>query len=429
MPLDNGSKEIRALDGLRAIAALSIVVFHGLHAADFQHNAISRITGNFFWYLPTGVHLFFVLSGFLLFLPYVRALLLDRPFPSPWRFYRRRALRILPAYLVALMILSWLSTTYHSHPVSGGSIVAHVLMIHDMFPRFNRDIEGPFWTLAVEVQFYLLLPFMAAALAWMMGRSRSPRRLLSGIVLLMAAALGLRALDIALTNAMPANTSDGFARAFVLATMGMQGKYLEVFMTGMLTSVAYVVSVESGRLPLAVRQRLGWGALWAATVVILLAIPHIRFGGTIFAPGQHWGVGVLVYPLVVGVGYATLLLSILWGCHPIRWLCETPPMRFVGLISYSLYLWHDPLILSMIPVIAGAPLLLRIACAFPMAYLSYQLVERPFLTRRRRAEKPKKPEHSARSSAPVPEPVPEPAPALVEAPAAAALRLKALSLE
>lgn len=400
-PMDNGSQEIRALDGLRAMAALSIVVFHALHAADFQHSSFGGALGNFFWFLPTGVHLFFVLSGFLLFLPYARAMLLNRPLPGFLRFYQRRALRILPAYLVVLLALVWLQALRQGTSVSGESVLAHLLMIHDMFVPFNRDFEGPFWTLAVEAQFYLLLPVLALMLSRCVGSTRSRARLLGGIGVLIAGALAVRGLDIILVDWLHAGTSQGFVHEFVLFTMGMQGKYLEVFMMGMLASTVYVVSVEQGALPHTLRRRVGWAVLWAALIIMLLAIPFIRFGGTIFGPRQSWGAGVLIYPLVVGLGYATLLLAILWGSRPVRWLFETPPARFVGHISYSLYLWHDPIILALIPLFAGVPLVVRVACAFPVAYLSYQLVERPFLMRRRRNETRGKP---------VPQPTPASAP-------------------
>jgi peptidoglycan/LPS O-acetylase OafA/YrhL len=123
-------------------------------------------------------------------------------------------------------------------------------------------------------------------------------------------------------------------------------------------------------------------------VTVLAAIPFIRYGGTIFAPGETWNFPVLIYPLVVGVGYATLLLAILWGNRAIRWFFESPPLRFIGLISFSLYLWHDPSILGMIPFVAALPLVVRVLAAFIIAYLSYQLIERPFLNRRRRTEQP-----------------------------------------
>jgi peptidoglycan/LPS O-acetylase OafA/YrhL len=381
-PLENGPQEIRALDGLRAVAAISIVVFHALHAANFQASPISRVLGNFFWFLPTGVHLFFVLSGFLLFLPYARAMLTNRPLPHVWLFYKRRALRILPVYWLALVVLAILTALQHAPLRLGQAIVAHLFMVHDVFPHLNRDLEGPLWTLAVEAQFYLLLPLIAAALARFVGHTRSARRLLSGIAIAMALALVIRAADIAITASLPVNTTEGIARAFVLITMGMQGKYLEVFITGMLASVLYVVTVEHGNVSVWVRRRAAWGILLASIIVLLLAVQNVRYGGTIFTPGARWGAQVLFYPLLVGAGYASLLLAILWSNRVIRWLFESPPMRFVGHISYSLYVWHNPIILAIAPFFAGIPILARFIFAFPVAYVSYQLVERPFLRRR-----------------------------------------------
>ena len=388
MPLDNGAQDIRALDGLRAAAALSIVIFHALHKAGFQYSQASQVFGSYFWFLATGVHLFFVLSGFLLFLPYARAILRDQPLPSARRFYRRRALRVLPAYLVVLAILAWLPTSERIHPLSPGSVITHLLMIHDSFPPFNRDFEGPFWTLAIEAQFYLLLPLIAFMLAKFVAGSRSVARLLGGIGVLMLLALSVRGLDTLLTAGMAPTTRGGLPYYWVLATMGVQGKFLEVFMIGMIASVVYVVTVEFGGLAPEVRQWLGWVALVAAIALLLTAIHYNRFAGPIFSPGAIWGPGELFFPLLAGTAYSTLLLSLLWGRHPVRWFFETPPLRVVGLISYSLYLWHLPVIHAMIPIFTGVPLLLRVVCAFPVAYLSYELVERPFLTRRRRDDAP-----------------------------------------
>ncbi|MGE5333147.1 MAG: hypothetical protein ACM3N4_00475, partial [Nitrososphaerota archaeon] len=63
---------------------------------------------------------------------------------------------------------------------------------------------------------------------------------------------------------------------------------------------------------------------------------------------------------------------------------EFAPMRMIGLFSYSLYLWHLPIIHGDVPVFAGVPLVVVLASVFVVAYLSYQLVERPFLKRRSR---------------------------------------------
>jgi len=101
-------------------------------------------------------------------------------------------------------------------------------------------------------------------------------------------------------------------------------------------------------------------------------------------PGAQWGADVIGYPLLVGLGFGGLVLAILWGGQWIRFIFEVSPTRIVGLFSYSLYLWHLPVIHGNVPIFAGVPLVLAIAGAFLVSYLSYQLVERPFLVRRHR---------------------------------------------
>ncbi|HLY30785.1 MAG TPA: acyltransferase, partial [Ktedonobacterales bacterium] len=71
-PLNASSHEIRVLDGVRAVAALSIVVFHSLLSHKFEYTPLSHFLDNTWYYFSTGVQLFFVLSGFLLFMPYAR---------------------------------------------------------------------------------------------------------------------------------------------------------------------------------------------------------------------------------------------------------------------------------------------------------------------------------------------------------------------
>jgi peptidoglycan/LPS O-acetylase OafA/YrhL len=79
-----------------------------------------------------------------------------------------------------------------------------------------------------------------------------------------------------------------------------------------------------------------------------------------------------------------LLLAILFGHRSIRAVFEFYPLRFIGLISYSLYLWHVAFLHPLFPALSSLPLLtVRLPLAFVVAYLSYQLVERPFLSRRK----------------------------------------------
>jgi peptidoglycan/LPS O-acetylase OafA/YrhL len=411
LPLDNGPQEIRALDGLRAVAALSVVIYHvmistNVHVVFFGQNL------DFLWfYLESGVDLFFVLSGFLLFMPYARAMLQARPLPSARRFYQRRALRILPAYWVCLAALVFVQLpAFHS---KGGveDILTHVVLLHDDFPDFNRTIEGPFWTLAVEAQFYVVLPLIALGIARIVGASRALGRLIAGVVGVLLLALALREADALLAERL--HLLRGFpARALDLllrAVTGTQGKYLEVFAIGMLCSVLYI-AVTEGRIGTPARTR------WAGLTLVLgslvayytLAQEVVVKRNLILAPcyacmspRDPQSVGG---PFLIGLGYGALVLGVLLGVRFLRAPFEMGWLRFVGLISYSLYLWHSPLIFGAVPLFSGLPDAARVACTFafaafvviPFAYLSYQLVERPFLRRRHRAS-----ETQARAARPV----------------------------
>ena len=350
--MDNGPQEIRALDGLRAVAALSIVLFHVMLFLQIEYTPLSHAINNSWYYLSTGVHLFFVLSGFLLFLPYARSMLDGQQLPSARRFYRRRALRILPAYWVCLAIMVALKVYVQHVPFSLGDFAAHVALIHDSFPQFNRDYDGPFWTLAVEAQFYLLLPLLALIVSRVGGSRRSPWRIATGIGLLIAGALTLRTADSIIMASLPANATlpSSPAGIFVLATMGVQGKYLEVFAVGMLCALLYVITIERHILSAERLRQLGLVMLAGAGVCMALAIPHVDLAGLMVTPGTRWGADVICYPLLVGLGFGGLVLAILWGGHRIRLLFEVPPMRIAGLFSYSLYLWHLPVIHGAIPI-------------------------------------------------------------------------------
>jgi peptidoglycan/LPS O-acetylase OafA/YrhL len=152
----------------------------------------------------------------------------------------------------------------------------------------------------------------------------------------------------------------------------------------MLCALFYVLAVERRVLSAKRVRQLGLIALVGAIACIALAIPHVDIAGLMVVPGAQWGADVVAYPLLVGLGFGGLVLGILWGGQWIRYLFEAAPIRTIGLFSYSLYLWHLPIIHGNVPIFAGMPLIVAIGIAFLVAYLSYQLVERPFLRRRHR---------------------------------------------
>jgi len=396
LPLSSGPQEIAALDGLRALAALSVLVYHATSVAGARLVVAGHDLTWTFFYTESGVDLFFTLSGFLLFLPYARAMLDRSALPDARMFYRRRALRILPAYYVCLAALVVTQWPTYSTPVGIQNVLAHLALLHDIAPPFNRTISGPFWTLAVEWQFYLLLPLIAWAIARV--AAGSPRRLLAGILGMIAAALALREGD-ALLNVHRAAAPHAALPWIDLAqriVIGSQGKYLEVFGVGMLCSVAYTLIVRRVDLRGARRPRLVGVALLALALLTYLSYGPLVYErrnailAAFYLALRPTDIIMLVGPLLLGVGYGALTLGVLLAPRLVRAPFEWGALRFVGLISYSLYLWHETIINLVYPHLApiGAlrlPVALGIGVlvAIPFAYLSYQLIERPFLRRRR----------------------------------------------
>lgn len=388
LPPASGGGEIRSLDGIRAVAALSIVIFHTLLYLHVEYLPGSQAIGNVWYYLSMSVQLFFVLSGFLLFRPYARALLSGAELPGWARFYQRRALRILPVYWAALAVMLLMQAQHAGRPLWANALT-HIALIHDSFPRFNRDLDGPFWTLAVEVQFYLLLPLIAAGMARVVGRSRSAARLVGALLGVIALAEGVRWVDTLLMASVTPHAlaqGGGAAARFVvaLATMGMQGKNLEVFFVGALGATLYVLGSEHERLARRTQRRVAWGLLGVGLAISVVAAPAWELGAAMFTPGAHWGWGIISYPLVVGLSFGALTLGIVWSGPLVRGVFEAAPLRLIGHISYSVYLWHLPILQGALAPFAPMPLWLRLVCILIVSYLSYQLLERPFLRRRQR---------------------------------------------
>ena len=147
--------EIAALDGLRALAILLVVSHHVYRwgAGDWSLLRMPVLSATFdFGFI--GVLLFFVLSGFLLFLPYARALVSGRPWPSVRQFYRRRAMRILPVYFVALGILGILLAA--AGKLQGwvlNGLAFDFLLLQNVSPAASNligSVDGSLWTLAIE---------------------------------------------------------------------------------------------------------------------------------------------------------------------------------------------------------------------------------------------------------------------------------------
>ncbi|GAC1312639.1 MAG: acyltransferase [Acidimicrobiales bacterium] len=313
-------------DGLRAIAAASIVVFHVAFVSGLglRH----PVLGLFLARLDVGVPLFFVISGFLLYRPFVAAHLAGRPHPRTRSFLARRVLRIVPAYWAVLAVVAFVLGLKHLGGIGGVAIYFGFLQIYD-----NAHIGGGIsqaWSLCTEMTFYVALPAYAFAIRRIAGRVRARPIVTewSGVAAVYAGGLATRAL-----------IAFGDLRAPFDCRLDWLPATMDLFALGMALAVAS--SSGAGRTWRA-SPRWCWTAAAVAYVAVSVGVFRTSDLGRAFTPLQVMGRQVLygvVGLLVVAPG--------VFGPQEVglarRWL-RTRPMVSAGLVSYGIYLVHNAVI-------------------------------------------------------------------------------------
>ena len=316
-----------ALDGVRAIAALMVFVFHFFQARGQQ----SR-----FFIGQTGVDLFFVLSGFLITLILLETREDEHAFSS---LYIRRALRIFPLYYGYLV----LSTLFHRAPAW-----QYWVYLQNFAIANGKEIGPPihFWSLAVEEHFYFVWPILVL---------RLPKRLLPFV----AGAFFV---------------SSVIAR-IVLAKHGVDIFYpTECRLDGLALGALLALAYDAGMLRVVARS--SWFAGTAALLTTAFLVK--KFGG------QHADIFQITKPLVFSVLYAAATAIVLQNQIPFlnRYL-SARPLRAIGRISYGLYVFHPALIQLVEKTnLASLPLqfVLALCLTFAVSWASWTFYEKPFLS-------------------------------------------------
>lgn len=364
--------ELPALTGLRGFAALWVLLYHVWAMAG---GPPLRMFGSDTWrgshFLSmgwAGVDLFFCLSAFLLVLPYAQWRHASAPRPDTGRYLLRRVLRIYPAYLAQLVILLVLAGVFGSgRMLSGGEVVAHLLLWFNMGREWVAPLVGVWFTLPIEFTFYLGLPFLAP----LIDRRRWPWLLLGAI-----------AVTVAYRMLMFVVVADEPVPIRVIALERLPGR-LDQFVIGMLAGSAFVAAGLRGWRPQ--RPSLWFGAG---------AIGLVLVGASLFVVGAAYWQGhplLYVWHGLFAACLVPVLLACAWEARAPMRLLANPPMRWLGDTSFGVYLWHMPIILAITPrlpetIDASTKFWILLALALPAtllaAQISHVVVERPFLRRR-----------------------------------------------
>jgi peptidoglycan/LPS O-acetylase OafA/YrhL len=306
-------------DGLRGLAILLVVAFH---------------TWLFSWYMPDltllghslpvamlvrggylGVDLFFMISCFVLFFPYAERALGGSPPPTLREFARRRFLKIVPSYALALAATAVLAIpVVQSTPALLGSLANHVFFFQNAFDDRMGSVNSVLWSLAVEVQFYLIFPLLAIAFV---------RRPFVVAGLMIAAAVLYRYAVAPCCIAIEPVTRQLPA-------------FLDVFACGM--AAAYALVWLRARVPRLER----FAPLFTLAALACLGAGFALYesaDGFAYAPSgsAHWLLGHRTWLALdsAAFGVASCLAAGWW-----RRVVANPVFLFLGIVSYNLYLWH-----------------------------------------------------------------------------------------
>ena len=296
-----------------------------------------------------GVTLFMVISGFIL-----SHIVSDADLDAP-KFYLNRILRIYPLFIF-IVALGYFVTPDPRETQTGIDFLLALLPISDLYRLHYGTYGGMMWSVAVELQFYLLFPFL-----WRLLRARG-------------ASVGLALLAFMIGTRTLAYLSAGAAYTF--GYFSLFGS-IDAFVIGCLAQLAYT------RLP---KQLPTW--ISVVTLIAIVGMAHGELRSSLTGPS--W----ILWPTLLSAAFAVLLVAYLKAP---RAILGSRFAAFVGRVSFSMYVWQYVVFEAIgrfLPVGGRLDtylwdLLVACLAVFPVAVASYYVIERPFLELRVRYLKPK----------------------------------------
>ncbi len=313
------TKYIPVLDGIRVVVILIVVWYHF-----WQQSWLMPIAGSFNidWLPRNGailVDFMILLSGFCLFLPHAREMVYGEEKPDTRLFYVKRAARIMPSYYMALFLALFFFALPLGEFANGSQLwkdlAPHLFFIHNFFPTslYATKLNGVLWTVAVEMQFYLIFPLLA-------GSFKKKPLLTYG---------AMTAVGLISSYYISHNYGLLDQRLYVNHTL----TFFSVFANGMLGAWAYM-SMTKDRQKNPAEEALFFllaiGGMWLYRI---MCEHHTRY-----VDQTRWQVD---YRYLLSLLYLLILISILMAQRYWKWLLGNRLMRFLSGISFNLYICHQ----------------------------------------------------------------------------------------
>lgn len=388
-----GNPRFPLFDGLRGIGMLAVL---GAHAGELTGRWGSGLDGRFIAVAgPEAVYLFFSFSGFLIYRPYVSARVRRRPPVTTATYAKRRALRVLPIYWFALTLLA-------IYPGIPGVFTEDWWRYYGFLQIYSTRTLGSgiavAWTLCVEVTFYLALPLWAL----LMRRLATGRRWIA-TELAALAVVGMAGAIVQVAGAR------GWVNQPVSTSLAAQCLWFAVGMSFAVVSVAIQCGeLRPGAIIKAIERRSG--ALWLAGAGALAGLMALVPAGGVFglialAQGRSSADSAVARVVLETTLMVILLAPVVFGDNRTglpRRLLRLRPLVYLGVISYSFYLWHFTILeliaspgrgsvfsapgLNLVAHLHTArPLilfLLGLAATVAISSATYRWIELPFLRRK-----------------------------------------------
>ncbi len=330
------TKHVGVMDGARALGVLCVLWFHfwqqtwlmPVYQTPFlAWMGVTRIYPDVFrrvGYLC--VDLMLLLSAFVLYLPYARSTFCGTQVDSTKMFFKKRFARIVPSYLLAVVIMYAVSMAQGAYKGRAAfalkDLLTHLTFTHMLFndTYLFTQISAVMWTLCIEVVFYLIFPLLARAFR------KKPLLIYSAMVLIGAAFT----YGVAMRVSEPRIMVNRFLT------------FLPVFANGMMAAHLYVwygEKVKRKTIPSIIGTIAAFAAIYAIACLFKMCSAAGNAGNQ-----QVWQ---MKYRIVLSFAFTAFLLGMAISAKPVRKLLDNRVLAAIAAVSYNLYLWHQWLIVRL----------------------------------------------------------------------------------